>query len=142
MGTKARIVSTSLKVYHYHLISNFCLFSIVPEMIQGLHQIGARKPPLGIVKAASLIMHSSLLSIHFNDTQSSFLVPMTFFFHSTLFLYHPFILFVAFLLTSHLSPQILLFSSPTGLPRLSPCVKTTTTHSSTQPATSSLHLLT
>ena len=43
----------------------------------------------GLSKAMSFLMHSPLLSIHFYHTQSSFLAPQTFLFHSMLFSRHP-----------------------------------------------------
>ena len=78
-------------------------------------------------EAVSLIMYSLLFSIHFYHAQSSFLAPQTF---NALFMpsINPSILFLAYFSNSHLSNQILLFSSPTGLPPFSPCVQTTSTY--------------
>ena len=42
-----------------------------------------RELPSQLIKADSLFMHSSLLSIHLYHTQSSFLAPHTNLFHST-----------------------------------------------------------
>ena len=82
--------------------------------------------PPGIVKAMSLIMQSPLLFIHSYHAQSPFLAPQSFLFHSMHFSHCPFILFLAFLSTSHSLHQILPFSSPTN-PLFSQCVQTIST---------------
>ena len=70
--------------------------------------LDVQKPPPRVVKAASLIIHSPLLSIRFYHMQLSFLAPQTFLFHSALVLDCPSIPFVVFLSTSHTSHRILL----------------------------------
>ena len=104
-----------------------------PHLIWSKGHTRYAKPPSKVVKAASLLIHSPLLSIHFHHTQSSFLAPQTFIFHSTSFSHRSSILFVAFLSISQFSYRILLFSSPIRPP---PCVQTTSTHCSARPATS------
>ena len=70
-----------------------------PDMIQGSHQMHQNLTPR-VVKAASLIKHSSLLSIHKH--------PFLLYRHN--FSHHPSVPFMAFLSTSHPLHRILLFN--------------------------------
>ena len=104
--------------------------SLSPHLIRSkCHIRCARTSSSG--RQGYIINHAFTIAHH--SLQSSFLALQTFLFQLTLFSQHPSIPFVAFLSTSHLSHQILLFSSPTSLPPFSPCVQIISTHCSARP---------
>ena len=84
-----------------------------PDTTQGSHLMGVNQAAPRVVKAASFLLHSPLLSIYFHHALPSLLALQTCLFHSRLFLHRPSILFMTFPSTSYFSYQILLFSSPT-----------------------------
>ena len=65
-----------------------------------------------VIKAMSLLMHSPLFSIPFYHTESSFLAPHTFFFHSMPFSHRLSTLFMAFLNFTLVTSDSIIFFTP------------------------------